>query len=168
LLRRHLNKIVRDDGGDLVPLPCPCQIRNLVRHGELGSAVPKTRSWAGEILLEEENGSWPAVGIGYSPVPESWEREHEMGIPDAYTRLANESRSDDLDHDRHGRDGECSMSPCSGIVAALCCCRLLEDNPRGGKDVAQETRPREAPDQVPLCVRLFWLDGSVSMGSEWC
>lgn len=67
MLRRHLNKIVRDEGGDLVPLPDSqrCQ------HGELESAVPKAWSRIGEILLEVENGSWPAMGVGYSPVPES-------------------------------------------------------------------------------------------------
>lgn len=67
MLRRHLNKIVRDEGGDLVPLPDSQH----GSHGELETAVPKAWSRIGEILLEVENGSWPAMGVGYSPVPES-------------------------------------------------------------------------------------------------
>lgn len=95
-----------------------------------------------------------------------------MGNPNPYARLANESRSGDSNHDRHGGDGGGSMWPCSGIIVALCCCRLPEDNPRGGMDVAQATRPREAPDQVPfvsashLVGRFRW--SSVSTGLQWC
>jgi len=33
--------------------------------------------------------------------------------------------------------------------------------------VAQETRPRKAPDQVPLCARLFWLDGFDGPVCQW-
>lgn len=59
MLRRHLNKIVRDEGGDLVPL----SDSQHGPHGELETAVPKAWSRIGEILLEVENGSWPAMGL---------------------------------------------------------------------------------------------------------
>jgi len=152
----------------MVAIWCPCQLPNVGGTASWGSAVLKARSRAGKILLEEENGSWPAMGIGYSPVPESWEEEHEMGNPDAYARLANESRSSDLKHDRRGGDGGCSISPCSGIIVALCCRCLPEDNPRG---CSGNTAEKSAGSGTVVCASLLvgrfrW--SSVSMGLEWC